>query len=63
MSGEWKPCPFCGSTMIRFNKCTLRVRCGKCFATSGLITPFRSESITDEEAARKARNTRNEKTD
>lgn len=35
-----RPCPFCGSTEILIDKCSKRVRCKKCYATSGLITRF-----------------------
>lgn len=59
-----KPCPFCGSTEIRFDKCTLRVRCKKCFANSGIITRFANQGMSDEDAALMAWNTREyEKTD
>ena len=34
---DLKPCPFCGSRNIKIDKCTARVRCGDCFATSGII--------------------------
>lgn len=33
-----KPCPFCGSIHIQIDKCTSRVRCKDCFATSGMIS-------------------------
>lgn len=53
-----KPCPFCGSTMIRFDKCTRRARCGKCFASGGLITPFINQGMSEDEAMREAWNRR-----
>lgn len=53
-----KPCPFCGSTEISFDKCTKRARCKKCFATSGFITPFMKDGLTEEEAMYKAWNRR-----
>ena len=59
-TGELKPCPFCGSLDIRFDKCTKRVRCKSCFATSGLITKFKTDEISDDEAAELAWNTRRE---
>lgn len=55
---EWKPCPFCGSRIVKFDPCTLRVRCGTCRATSGLITRFVKEGATEQEAARAAWNER-----
>ena len=64
MTDGWKPCPFCGSTIVKFDPCTLRVRCGSCRATSGVITKFVSQGMTEKEAARAAWNERtNEKTD
>lgn len=57
---EPKPCPFCGSTNIKIDKCTLRVRCGNCFATSGLISKFVKDGKKDFEAALIAWNTRSE---
>ena len=55
-----KPCPFCGSVDIRIDKCTARVRCKNCFATSGLIGRFvaYSENVSQEKAALQAWNTR-----
>lgn len=53
-----KPCPFCGSRKIRFDKCTKRARCAECFATSGLITPFINQGKTEEEALYMAWNRR-----
>ena len=50
MNREIKPCPFCGGTRIKFDKCTKRARCSDCFATSGLITPIMKEGYTEEEA-------------
>lgn len=55
---SFKECPFCGSEKIKFDKCTLRVRCGSCFATSGLITKFINLGMETEEAAIAAWNTR-----
>ena len=61
---QFKPCPFCGSTEIKFDKCTLRVRCKHCFATSGVITRFIDQGMKEEEAAKAAWNERSyEKTD
>lgn len=55
---ELKPCPFCGSRNIKMDKCSKRVRCANCYATSGLIAKFRKENMTDDEAAICAWNTR-----
>lgn len=55
---EWKPCPFCGSRTIRFNKCTLRVQCAECHATGGLITKYINQGMNEEEAAKTAWNNR-----
>lgn len=60
---SWKPCPFCGSRKIRFDHCTLRVRCAMCFATSGMITKYINQGMKEEEAARTAWNTRYEEND
>lgn len=54
---EIKPCPFCGSTNIKVDKCTSRVRCGNCFCTSGMIGKLVVD-INDKDAAIKAWNTR-----
>ena len=60
----WKPCPFCGAKNVKFDKCTLRVRCGACRATSGLITRFIAQGMTEEQAAQAAWNERaHEETD
>lgn len=40
---ELKPCPFCGSTDIKIDKCTARVRCKNCFATSGLVSRYKDK--------------------
>ena len=55
---DWKPCPFCGAKKIKFDPCTLRVRCGECRATSGLITRYIAEGLSEQEAARAAWNVR-----
>lgn len=56
---EIKPCPFCGSVEIHFDKCTSRVRCKNCFCTSGLIARLVEYSkINDENAPIIAWNTR-----
>ena len=55
---DLKPCPFCGSTNIRMDRCTLRIRCSKCFANGQLISRFRTEGRSDLEAAVLAWNTR-----
>lgn len=55
---ELKPCPFCGSTNIKIDRCSTRVRCGDCFATSGLISKYKEDGMTDVEASEKAWNTR-----
>ena len=60
---KWKPCPFCGCTTIRFDYCTLRVRCANCRATSGIITRFVKKGMSEKDAAQAAWNERaNEKT-
>lgn len=43
-----KPCPFCGSTEIMIDKCTTRVRCKKCFASSGLISKLTQKGVPEE---------------
>ena len=59
-----KPCPFCGSYNIAIDKCTSRVRCKNCFATSGLISKYLTKTERKEDAALMAWNTRiNEKDD
>ena len=55
---ELKPCPFCGSTDIRMDRCTLRIRCNKCYANGQLISRFRKDGRSDLEAAVLAWNTR-----
>ena len=50
MKEKLKPCPFCGSTNIITEKCTKRVRCRDCFATSGFITPYINQGMSEEEA-------------
>lgn len=55
---EWKPCPFCGSRKIKFDKCTLRVKCADCFATSGFISKYINKGLNEEDSAREAWNTR-----
>ena len=54
----WKPCPFCGSKQIKFDKCTLKVKCAKCYATSGFLSKYINEGLSEDEAARTAWNTR-----
>lgn len=56
--GELKPCPFCGNEDITVDYCTTRVRCKKCFASSGLISMYKKDGMTDKEAAAAAWNTR-----
>lgn len=53
-----KPCPFCGSLEIRIDKCTSRVRCKNCYATSGLISKLVNTGTNETEAAVMAWNTR-----
>lgn len=55
---EIKPCPFCGGLNIQFDKCTKRARCKDCFSTSGFITPFIAQGMTEEEAMYAAWNRR-----
>ena len=55
---EWKPCPFCGSTALRIDKCTKRVKCQKCYATGGFITPFVNQGMTEDEAMKATWNRR-----
>ena len=52
------PCPFCGSKEIEFNKCTLRIKCKKCFAQSGTVTRFIKQGMGEQEAAMAAWNER-----
>ena len=47
----YEPCPFCGSTKIKHDKCTSRVRCGECFASGPMIGRFLIEGISEEQAA------------
>lgn len=47
----YESCPFCGSTKIKHDKCTQRVRCGECFATGPMISRFLIEGISEEQAA------------
>lgn len=58
-----KPCPFCGSTNIMFDKCTKRARCKDCFATSGFITPYIAKGLSEEEAMYAAWNGRKDAKD
>lgn len=53
-----KPCPFCGSILIQVDKCTTRVRCKNCFATSGMISKLVNEGVSEEDAPIIAWNTR-----
>ena len=55
---ELIPCPFCGGKKIKFDKCTKRVRCANCFATSGMISKFIAQGMNEDEAALAAWNTR-----
>ena len=55
---ELKPCPFCGSTNINLDECTVRVRCKECFASSPLISRFLKYAKDEREAAKMAWNTR-----
>ena len=45
-----KPCPFCGSTNIKIDKCVSRVRCGNCFSASGLISVLAPDPKADNAA-------------
>lgn len=59
-----KPCPFCGGSEIMIDKCTSRVRCKSCFATSGMISKLINKGVNEENAPIMAWNTRAyEKTD
>lgn len=53
-----KPCPFCGEINIQIDKCTSRVRCKSCFATSGLISKLINQGVPPEMAPIVAWNTR-----
>lgn len=53
-----KPCPFCGSTDIRIDKCTARARCKNCFATSGMISRLIAYGVKEDIAPLVAWNTR-----
>ena len=55
---ELKPCPFCGSRNIKFDKCTKRVRCKDCYATGGLITLYINKGLSEDEAVLAAWNER-----
>ena len=58
MEMRYKPCPFCGSTDIAHDKCTQRVRCRNCRATSGMISKWFNMGFTETESAVMAWNTR-----
>lgn len=58
MKQDFEACPFCGSSEVNFNKCTKRVWCKKCHASSGIITPFLQQGMTEDEAAITAWNRR-----
>ena len=53
-----KPCPFCGEIRIQIDKCTSRVRCKNCFATSGMISKLINAGVPEEDAPLIAWNTR-----
>lgn len=53
-----KPCPFCGSMEIRIEKCTARVRCKNCYATSGMISKLVNQGVSEDKAPIVAWNTR-----
>lgn len=53
-----KPCPFCGEIDIQIDKCTSRVRCKRCFATSGMISRLINKGVSEEDAPLTAWNTR-----
>lgn len=53
-----KPCPFCGEINISIDKCTSRVRCKSCFATSGMISKLVNQGVKEEDAPIIAWNTR-----
>ena len=53
-----KPCPFCGEINIQIDKCTSRVRCKSCFATSGIISKLINQDISEKDAPIIAWNTR-----
>ena len=55
---EIKPCPFCGSKNIIVDKCTSRVRCKDCFATSGMISKLIKDGVEADDAPIIAWNTR-----
>lgn len=56
-----KPCPFCGSENLKFDKCVCKVTCLDCYAKSPNISKFKKEGVSDEEATILAWNTRKEK--
>ena len=55
---DFRPCPFCGSRNIKFDKCTMRVMCKGCFAKSGMISKYVNDGMSEEAAAITAWNTR-----
>lgn len=59
MSEEYfAPCPFCGYKGIKRHPCTSRVQCPKCYASGPLISRFKKDDMSWEDAAAEAWNTR-----
>ena len=62
-ASELKSCPFCGSTEVKFNVCTLRISCKNCFASGPLIGKVVKQLKEERESAIEAWNTRASKED
>jgi len=52
-----KPCPFCGSDNLKFNKCASMIYCLNCGARNPRISKFLKD-VTEEEATILSWNTR-----
>ena len=53
-----KPCPFCGSNNLKFNKCASMIYCLSCGARNPRISKFLKDDVTEEEATVLSWNTR-----
>ena len=53
-----KFCPFCGCKTVLADPCTSRTRCPRCFASGPLISRFKTDDNTWEDATAAAWNTR-----
>ena len=55
---DLKPCPFCGGTNIRVDKCTCMILCLSCFCKGPNFSKYLSQCSSEVEAAVLAWNTR-----